>query len=170
MPYEDIDKDMEVTPPTTFQEMYEFFLAAITDDMFMELTKEDTEQLLEEILIAAVPHFEFPRWANPFDLDYNNKCFTTCLTMEEKIIIRYYMISEWISYQLATVDLIRQKYTGPDFSMTSQANHMKQLMLMKNDYEQKGLHAQRLYCRRYKDKNGNLRSAFGKIMEKPSWR
>ena len=99
MPYEDIDKDMEVTPPTTFQEMYEFFLAAITDDMFMELTKEDTEQLLEEILIAAVPHFEFPRWANPFDLDYNNKCFTTCLTMEEKIIIRYYMISEWISYQ-----------------------------------------------------------------------
>ena len=38
MPDEDIDKDMEVTPPTTFQEMYEFFLAAITDDMFIDKT------------------------------------------------------------------------------------------------------------------------------------
>lgn len=47
--------------PTTFQEMYEFFLAGITDDMFLELTKEDTEAMLEEILIAAMPHFEFPR-------------------------------------------------------------------------------------------------------------
>ena len=43
----DIDKDMEVIPPTSFQEMYEFFLAGVTDDMFMELTKEDTEKLLE---------------------------------------------------------------------------------------------------------------------------
>ena len=41
--------------PTTFQEMYDFFLAGITDDMFMELTYEDTQEMLEEILIAALP-------------------------------------------------------------------------------------------------------------------
>ena len=41
--------------PTTFQEMYDFFLAGITDDMFMELTKEDTADMLEEILYAALP-------------------------------------------------------------------------------------------------------------------
>lgn len=46
---------------TSFQEMYDFFLSGITDDMFLEMTKEDTEQVLEEILIAALPHFEFPR-------------------------------------------------------------------------------------------------------------
>ena len=67
---------MPVTPltriepiKTSFQEMYDFFLAGITDDMFMEMTKEDTEAMLEEILIAALPHFEFPRWEDPFDLD-----------------------------------------------------------------------------------------------------
>ena len=54
---------------TTFKEMYNFFLAGVTDDMFLELTKEDTEEMLEEILLAALPHFEFPRWAEPFDLD-----------------------------------------------------------------------------------------------------
>lgn len=157
----------EVIEPinTSFQEMYDFFLAGITDDMFMELTKEDTEAMLEEILIAAMPHFEFPRWTNPFDLDFKNKCFTACLTLEEKMIIRQYMISEWIGFQLATVDLIRQKYSGTDFKFTSQAAHLKELITLKKEYESKGFHLQRLYSRRKKDKNGNYHSTFGKIME-----
>lgn len=108
----DFDADMTYRPPTSFQEMYEFFLAGITDDMFMELTKEDTEALLEEILIAALPHFEFPRWKDPFDIDLVNKTFNATLTLEEKMIIRQYMTSEWIGYQLANIDLIRQKYSG----------------------------------------------------------
>lgn len=78
---------------TTFEEMYDFFLAGITDDMFMEMTKEDTEELLEEILLAALPHFEFPR-KNIFDLDLNLKTFSDVLTQEEMMIIRQYMISE----------------------------------------------------------------------------
>lgn len=45
----------EVEVPTTFQEMYDFFLAGITDDMFMELTEQDTNEMLEEILMAALP-------------------------------------------------------------------------------------------------------------------
>ena len=53
--------------PTTFAEMYDFFLAGITDDMFMELTKQDTNELLEEILMAALPWFEFPVEKNLFN-------------------------------------------------------------------------------------------------------
>lgn len=150
---------------TTFQEMYDFFLAGITDDMFMELTKEDTEAMLEEILLAALPHFEFPRWENPFDLDMRDKRFTTLLSLEEKMIIRQYMISEWIGFQLATVDLIRQKYSGSDFKFTSQASHLKQLTTLKKEYETKGFHLQRLYCRRKKDIKGRLRTTFRQIME-----
>lgn len=150
---------------TSFKEIYDFFLAGITDDMFMELTKEDTEEMLEEILIAALPHFEFPRWADPFDLDLTNHCFTAQLTVEEKMIIRQYMVSEWIGFQLATVDLIRQKYSGSDFKFTSQASHMKQLTVLKKEYESKGFHLQRLYSRRKKNSKGRFVSTFGKIME-----
>ena len=103
--------DSEVVP-TTFQEMWDFFLAGITDDMFMELTKEDTEEMLEEILFAALPHFEFPRNKDLFDLDLENKQFTAALSLEEKMIIRQYMISEWIGFQLANIENIRQKYSG----------------------------------------------------------
>ena len=85
--------ELEVAP-TTFQEMYDFFLAGITDDMFMEMTKEDTIAILEEILLAALPHFEFPRWRNPFDLNLKDKTFSTQLTSTEKMIIRMYMIVE----------------------------------------------------------------------------
>lgn len=157
--------------PTTFQEMYDFFLAGITDDMFMELTKEDTEAMLEEILIAAMPHFEFPRWQDPFDLDLKNKRFTAQLTTEEKMIIRQYMISEWIGFQLATVDLIRQKYSGSDFKFTSQASHIKQLSTLKQNYEQKGFKLQRIYCRRRKNESGYFESTFGDIMKNHNnWR
>ena len=32
---------------TTFQEVYDAFTSGITDDMFMEMTKEDTDEILE---------------------------------------------------------------------------------------------------------------------------
>ena len=46
--------------PTSFQEMYDFFLSGITDDMYMEMTEEDTQEVLEELLVSAITSFEFP--------------------------------------------------------------------------------------------------------------
>ena len=135
--------------PTTFQEMYDFFLAGITDDMFMELTEEDTAAMLEEILIAALPWFEFPVEKNLFNsMDREAKHFGVKLNIEEMMIIRQYMIVEWLGFQLATVDLVRQKYSGSDFKFTSQASHLKQLKELKQQYIDKGFHLQRLYRRR----------------------
>lgn len=149
---------------TSFEEMYDFFLAGITDDMFMEMTKEDTEALLEEILLAALPHFEFPR-KNIFDLDLTGKNFSAKLTEEEMMIIRQYMISEWIGYQLANIDLVKQKYSGSDFKFTSQASHIKQLVTLKKEYETKGFHLQRLYNRRKKLRTGGYGSTFARVMD-----
>ena len=155
----------EETPlNTSFEEMYDFFLAGITDDMFMEMTKEDTDALLEEILLAALPHFEFPR-KNIFDLDLENKTFGDKLTLEEMMIIRQYMISEWIGYQLANIDLVKQKYSGSDFKFTSQASHLKQLVTLKKEYETKGFHLQRLYNRRKRLKTGGYGSTFARVMD-----
>ena len=149
---------------TSFEEMYDFFLAGITDDMFMEMTEEDTKALLEEILMAAIPHFEFPR-KSLFDLDLESKSFTVTLTQEEMMIIRQYMISEWLGYQLANIDLVRQKYSGSDFKFTSQASHIKQLVALKKEYETKGFHLQRLYNRRKKREGGGYGSTFARIMD-----
>ncbi len=158
---------MEETPQkkTSFQEMYDFFLAGITDDMFMELTREDTEECLEELLLAAIPQFEFPR-KDLFDVDLEDKRFNCELDLEEKMILRQYMIVEWIGYQLANVDLVRQKYSGSDFSFTSQASHISKLINLRQEYSDKGFHLQRLYNNRYKKESGGYFSTFTKIMAK----
>lgn len=98
--------------PTSFQDMYDFFLAGITDDMYMEMTEEDTKEVLQELLVAAINSFEFPHWETPFILDFDNQSFTVKLTSTEMTILRLYMICEWLGYQIANVDLVRQKYSG----------------------------------------------------------
>ena len=44
-----------------FTTIYNRFLGKITDDMYMELTPEDTVKDLQRLLIDAIPGFEFPR-------------------------------------------------------------------------------------------------------------
>lgn len=150
---------------TTFQEVYDAFTSGITDDMFMEMTKEDTDEILEELLMAALPHFEFPR-QDIFNLDKYNKRFKCLLTTEEIRIIRSYMVVEWINYQLASIENVRQKYSGSDFSFTSQASHMDKLIKLRKTYKDEGFKLQRLYKRRRRAEDGSYTSTFRKIMSK----
>lgn len=46
---------------TKFSTVYNTFLNKITDDMYMELTPEDTVKDLQNLLLDAIPGFEFPR-------------------------------------------------------------------------------------------------------------
>lgn len=146
---------------TDFNIIYKRFYSKITDDMYMELDKVETDALLYELLINAIPWFEFPR----INLnDYSDKHFNVVLTNEEINILATYMVLGWIDQQLASIEVTRMKYSGSDFKFTSQANHMSKLTSLRKEYERIGLHLQRLYKRRKIDKNGQIRSTFGSIM------
>lgn len=147
---------------TPFSVVYDKFLSKITDDMYMELTPDETSSMLNELLMGAIPQFEFPR----VDLSQQTETeFIVALSEEEINILATYMIVEWLGQQLATVELIRMKYSGSDFKFTSQANHMHKLTNLQKEYERKGFHLQRLYKRRKADNKGIMRSTFGSIME-----
>ena len=148
--------------PTPFSDIYKSFLSKITDDMYMELTEEDTEKMLFELFESALPHFEFPR-VDIFSYDENG--YNIHLSKEEINIISTYMVVEWLGQQLASVENTRMKYSGSDFKFTSQANHMAKLQSLKTNYIQKGFHLQRLYKRRKANENGIMCSTFGSIME-----
>ena len=149
---------------TTFEQIYNRFKGKITDDMYMELTPVDTDNLLKELLLNSLHYFEFPR-VDIYDYNEELEEYNIRLTAEEQNIIATYMIVEWLSQQLASVENTRMKYSGSDFKFTSQANHMAKLQSMKKDYERMGFHLQRLYKRRKTDSNGIMRSTFGSIME-----
>lgn len=46
---------------TQFSAVYNRFLGKITDDLYLELTPEDTLRDLQNLLLDAIPSFEFPR-------------------------------------------------------------------------------------------------------------
>ena len=172
---------------TSFSFVYDRFLSKITDDMYMELTELDTYRMLQELLISAIPKFEFPRVRlDDYELDeitdqdiyegvesdnekvtayiYGGGYFNVGLTAEEINILSTYMIVEWFGYQLASIENTRMKFSGSDFKFTSQANHMQKLLAIKKDYEREGFHLQRLYKRRKIDNKGKVISTLAKIV------
>lgn len=178
---------------TRLSKVYDTFFSKVTDDMYMELTYEDTLKMVQEILDDALPWFEFPRKKitysehtittviMPAHLEVNEEtglsqlvpaetetetflAFDRVLTQEEINIIATYMVVEWLGQQLASVELVRMKYSGSDFKFTSQANHMQKLIQQKKEYERVGFHLQRLYKRRKINDSGEYVSTISEIM------
>lgn len=176
---------------TSFLTIYDSFLARVTSNMYMEMSELDTLEMLQDLLINAIPRFEFPRF-DIFDYDLGSfdylgtycgiesngeevpatgwvgGSFNAELTQEEINILSLSMVVEWLGQQLATTENTKLKYSGSDFKFTSQANHMAKLKVMIDSYRQECFHLQRLYKRR-KFVNGEVKSTAGLIITTPSY-
>lgn len=178
---------------TPFSAIYNRFLEKITDDMYIELTPQDTLKDLRNLLIDSIPGFEFPRcdlynyetkievkredeiteddfvigviWD---DLEMGESgeeipkvyieqsSFGCELTQEEINILALLMKQAWVQRQVSSIENTRMKYSGSDFKMTSQANHLAKLLNLLNEAQRESFHMQRLYKRRKADpKFGN---------------
>lgn len=171
--------------PTSFAMVYNSFLSKITDDMYLQLTPEDTKALLKQLLLSAIPKFQFPRVCLDYQYFDKQQCqncakydlcrkaikddegwmFKHILNEQEINIIATYMIVEWLGQQLASIENVRMKYSGADFKFTSQANHMHKILQLKKDYQREGFHLQRLYKRRIRDTKGIYHSTMPTIMD-----
>ena len=181
---------------TQFTEIYNRFLGKITDDMYVELTPEDTIKDLRNLLIDAIPGFEFPRkrlsdytidqeikpedevvegefiigllWDETIEDDdmgqaplvlVEKSAFDADLNSEEINILAILMMCAWVQRQLTSIENTRMKYSGSDFKMTSQANHMAKLQSLLGECQRQSHHMQRLYKRRKINRlDGNYRS------------
>ena len=168
---------------TMFTKVYNRFLSKITDDMYIELTPEDTVRDLQNLLIDAIPNFEFPRqnlydyeikviqkredtlteddfvlgvvWgmipddnAEIPDVLVEQSSFAADLTEEEINILALMMMVSWVNRQVVSIENTRMKFTGSDFKLTSQANHLSKLMNLLAETQRQAFHMQRLYKRR----------------------
>ena len=151
--------------PTPFSEIYDAFFAKVTDDMYLEWTYEDTQKDLLNILLDAIPQFEFPRFPL-YDYSIEEETYNCHLTPEEINIFAIYMLVAWLQRQVTSIENTRQKYSGSDFKMTSQANHLAKLIDLKKETERQGFHMQRLYKRRKLiDNKGSIKSNWSTLME-----
>ena len=185
---------------TQFTTVYNRFLSKITDDMYMELTPEDTIKDLQKLLINAIPGFEFPRknlndyillidkipqselteedfvigivWGDlpednttPSYVLVEKSYFQSELTTEEINILAILMMEAWIQRQVTSIENTRMKYSGSDFKMTSQANHLSKLLSLLSETQRQSLHMQRLYTRRKLNEKGNYESNWSVFRE-----
>lgn len=185
---------------TQFSAVYNRFLGQITDDLYLELTPEDTLRDLQNLLVNAIPGFEFPR-QNLYDyvievreireddltpddfvlgtvwgeiggdtlLEVPNVLvdksrFNVELTPEEINILALLMKQGWVQRQVTSIENTRMKYSGSDFKMTSQANHLSKLLALLEESRRDSFHMQRLYKRR-KLADGGYKSNWSSLME-----
>ena len=150
---------------TPFTQVYNRFLGKITDDMYMELTPEDTVRDLRNLLIDAIPGFEFPR-VNLLEytiIEAENaleeeSSFAAELSSEEINILAILMMIGWTQRQVTSIENTRMKYSSSDFKFTSQANHLAKLLTLLKETQRQSHHMQRLYKRRRTDENGRYES------------
>lgn len=161
--------------PTPFQVIYDRFLGKITDDLYFEndgpapWTKQDTIKDCKNLLIDAIPGFEFPRFSL-YDYDLDAEEYNVTLTQEEINILALLMYNAWLQRQVASVENTRMKYSGPDYKMSSQANHLAKLIDLKKEAERQAYYMQRLYKRRKQtDDKGTIKSNWSIIWEKSTF-
>lgn len=181
---------------TPFASVYNRFLEKVTDDMYIEFTVQDTIKDLQNLLVDAIPGFEFPR-KNLYDYEIKTEIiredtvlptdfilgvvwnelpedneiqvpdviverssFAANLDPEEINILALLMKQAWVQRQVASIENTRMKYTGSDFKMTSQANHLAKLLNLLEEAQRESFHMQRLYKRRKTGNDGTYKSTW----------
>lgn len=183
---------------TLFAAVYNRFLGKVTDDLYLELTPEDTLKDLHNLLMNALPGFEFPRhnlfdytvelaevgidevtsddfvlgttWGEVLDevlstpkVLVDRSHFNAELSPEEVNILAILMKEGWVQRQVTSIENTRMKYSGPDFKMTSQANHLQKLLTTLAECRRDSLHMQRLYKRRKIGESGAYESNWSSL-------
>lgn len=121
---------------TTFNEVKDIFLSKITDYDICKLNEEELDIELKLKLKSAMAKYspsdvKFDDTLNEFDRELSN------IEIE---ILAIGLVSSWITPMINTLSLIKQSMNSKDFNMTSQANHLKQLQLLRQEINQEASH------------------------------
>ncbi|MBX4152257.1 hypothetical protein [Paenibacillus lautus] len=107
---------------TSFDAIYDVFLSQISDPVFMEQDSDD--QLKHRYLLNSIPRFRKCKkdLSKRDDHEFHEE-----LTDEEVLILGTLMVVEYLNPLIISIENLKQFLSTRDFSMTSQAAHLRQL-------------------------------------------
>ena len=115
---------------TTFQEVFDSFLSKINTYEFLKLSEQELNIDLSQNLRSALAKcIGFKDIIGDYVLDEFNRVLTD-LEIE---IISYWMVFNWITPKINNIELLKQSLSSKDYQIYSQANHLKELLDLKND-------------------------------------
>ena len=173
---------MELTPQDTIKDLQRLLIDAVPGFEFPrknlynytvsvnkvpedEITKDDFvlgivwEEIIDDSLIEQGFSEEEASTSVPLVL-VENSSFEDDLTAEEQEILAILMMNGWLQRQVTSIENTRMKYSGTDFKMTSQANHLSKLQSLLGECQRQSHHMQRLYKRRQFNDDGKYESTW----------
>jgi hypothetical protein len=116
---------------TSFQEVYDYFLSKITTyNEYINLTQEELEVELNQLLRVSLSECVSFK---DISADYILNEFNRDLTDLEINIISYNMVVHYLSPKINNIELLKQSLSSKDYQIYSQANHLKELMNLRNE-------------------------------------
>lgn len=159
------DMYVELTPADTLRDLQMLLIQSLPnfefprfqlDNYTIKITIKEKEDVSEDDFVIGNADSIFRD--NPYLADIstpeNNQvyidssAFNLNLTSEEVNIIATLMMCTWVQRQVTSIENTRMKYSGSDFKMTSQANHLQKLIALLGECQKQSHHMQRLYKRR----------------------
>lgn len=168
---------VELTPEDTLRDLqsllinslpnFEFPRIPLLDNYTLEVIRKRRGDIIDGDFVIGVIWHELNEditlddlineEENPEDemVSIDQSSFNIELTSEEINIIATLMMCDWVQRQVTSIENTRMKYSGSDFKMTSQANHLQKLITLLSECQRQSLHLQRLYKRRRLIQNEN---------------
>lgn len=118
---------------TSFDDVIALFLSKITTfEEFLNLTEEELNEEFTIALKSAMAKFISKK---DILADYNGRTFNRTLTDLEQEIISLGMVLAWITPKVNNVELMKPMLSSKDYTVFSQANHLKEMQEMKANAE-----------------------------------
>lgn len=109
---------------TSFQTVYDAFLAKMLDDEWSVWEEEDMQEDWKAILQGALPWFKFPR----VSLEIEDDQFVEDLNNEEIQILATYMKCEWLNRTILTWENVKPLYEERDFSQANLLSKFQEML------------------------------------------
>ena len=152
---------VELTPQDTVRDLHNLLMNALSDfefprvnlfDFTEEIKTINEEDLTDDDFLLGVVWHELEEGADQKQqVLIDNSRFNFELSFEEIDILAILMMCGWLQRQVTSIENTRMKFSGADFKMTSQANHLSKLLTLLTECQRQSHHKQRLYKRRRKE-------------------
>ena len=108
-----------------FNDIYPQFLASLKSNTLAEMSTDDLEEYLDELMIKAVAAFWFPRVSLEYTSDSDGYYFVEDIRQQEINVLGVLMKRYWLEQQLDDENKMEQKYYDSSIKTHSQANMIK---------------------------------------------
>lgn len=118
----------------TYSNIYDLFLDEISDSTFLQFIEVDRDLILKKLLLKSIPRFKACK-TDLSDRDDVLEQFNSDPSDEEQLILSTIMRYHWLNQKVYNIELIKQKMTTKDFKLSSQAEHLLRLTVLKQELD-----------------------------------